>query len=349
MRPLGIPALFLITATAFADPFETPIQLDQTSAADVEVTATAEGPLPIWIDDTGEMRANGRFVTAAAVRGAVASFGDYALVVWTQADGAVMAKRVRPDGVTAGLVRRIGSNATGPVAIAAASDRYFVTWGGTLGEVYAAIVSDVGNPLVPAMPVTTQSPSQSPSGIDEIAASASENGFAAVWHVWSERKVFAITVAESGVPASMTPLLVSDDGLFPDITSNGDSFFTAWMDGNGLLRARTLTVERELGRVRSLGVGQAPRISWDGFAYIVAFARVVHPRPGFAFPVLFVTRVNAYGGVIETLAQAAALLPRTWDVDAGSGRVHLVVSSNEVTLRSATMREPRPRMRVLRY
>ena len=345
MRPLGIPALFLIAATAFADPFETPTQLSPTSAADAEVTATAEGPLAIWIDGDGEMRANGRFVTDAAVRGAVASFGDYALVVWTQADGAVMAKRVRPDGVTAGLVRRIGSNATGPVAIAAASDRYFVTWGGTLGEVYAAIVSDVGSALVPAMPMTTQSPSM----IDEIAAAASEDGFAAVWHVWSERKVFAITAAESGVPTSMTLLLVSEDGLFPDITSNGDSFFTALMDGYGMLRARTLTVERDLGRVRWLGVGMAPRISWDGFAYVVAFAREVHPRPGFAFPVLFVTRVNAYGGVIETLTQAAALLPRTWDVDAGGGRVHLVVSSNEVTLRSATVREPRPRMRVLRH
>lgn len=345
MRLLGIPALFLIAATALADPFEPPIQLEQASAADAEVTATAEGPLAIWIDDGGEMRANGRFVTAAAVRGAVASFGDYALVVWTQADGAVMAKRVRPDGVTAGVIRNIGSNATGPVAIAAASGRYFVTWGGTLGEVYAAIVSEVGNPLVPAMPVTTQSP----SGIGEIAAAASENGFAAVWHVWSERKVFAITVAESGVPSSMTPLLVSDDGLFPDITSNGDSFFTAWMDGNGLLRARTLTVERELGRVRSLGVGQAPRITWDGFAYIVAFAREVQPRPGFSFPVLFVTRVNAYGGVVEPLGEVGVILPRTWDVDARGGRVHLVVSSNEVTLRSATMREPRPRIRVLRH
>ncbi|HEV7241326.1 MAG TPA: hypothetical protein VGQ36_18990 [Thermoanaerobaculia bacterium] len=346
MRPLEILFLFLLAATALADPLEAPVQLAPTSAAHVEVTATAVGPLAIWIRDDGVMKAQGRYVTNTAVRGAVASFGDYALVVWTRADGAVMAVRVRPDGMTAGVVRRIGSNATGPIAIAAASDRYFVTWAGTLGEVYAAIVSDVGNPLVPAMPLTTQSPSM----INEIAAAASENGFAAVWHVWSEKKVFATTAAESGVPASMTPLLVSDDGLFPDITSNGDSFFAAWTDGDfESLLARTLTLDRELGRIRSLGKGMAPRISWDGFAYTVAFARNVQPRPGFSFPVLWVTRVNVAGGVVETLASAAALLPGSWDVDARSGRVHLVRSSSDVAIQSATVREPDPRMRVLRH
>ena len=151
------------------------------------------------------------------------------------------------------------------------------------------------------------------------------------------------------MPASMTPLLVSDDGLFPDITSNGDSFFTAWMDGNGLLHARTLTVERELGRVRSLGVGQAPRITWDGFAYIVAFAREVS-----AAARLLVSRAVRHADQRlrrrrRNVGEVGVILPRTWDVDARDGRVHLVVSSNEVTLRSATVREPRPRIRVLRH
>ena len=346
MRPLGIPILLflLLAATAFADPFETFIQLAPSSAPCVQVANTTAGPLAIWVNDAGVMRANERFVTDAAVRGGVASFGDYALVVWTQPDGSVMAKRVQPDGRTAGVVRKIGSNANGPIAIAAAKDRYFVAWGGTLGEVYAAIVNDVGDPFVPAMPVTTQSPSL----VGEIAAAASEDGFAAVWHSWAEQKVLAVTVAESGVPVSMTPLLVSDNGIFADVTSNGDDFFVAWTDGPSL-RARTLTVGRELGRVRSLGVGQAPRISWDGFAYTVAFVREVRPRPGFAFVVLFVARFNVYGGVVETIAEAVTVVPRTWDVDAKDGRVHLVISTSEVTLRSATVREPRPRERVLRH
>jgi len=346
MRPLGIPFLLFLAATAFADPFETPVQIATTSAPHVEVASTAAGPLAIWIEDGGTLRANGRFVSDAAKGASVASFGEYALVVWTLEDGAVMAKRVRPDGMTAGLVRRIGSNATGAIAIAAASDRYFVTWGGTLGEVYAAIVNDVGDPLVPAMPVTTQSPGT----IGEIAAAASADGFAAVWHVWpGETKVFAITVAESGVPLSMTPIEISDDGIFPDITSNGNNFFIAWTNGEALwMSARTLTLQRDLGRVRSIGPSRIPRIAWDGFAYTVAFAREFSPRGGFVFPVLFVTRINEYGGVIETLATAAALVPREWDVDARNGRLHLVISSGDLTLRSATVREPRPRTRVLR-
>ncbi len=334
MHPLALLLLVFGSLTQFPTP----------TASLVEVASTSAGPLTVWLEDSGAVQANGQLVTSGAERIGVASHGDYALVVWTQADGSVMAARRRPDGTAAGVVRRIGSNASGPLAVVDADDRYFVAWMGSLGEVYGAIVSTIGLPIVPAMPITTQSSSH----IDEIAVAASAEGFAVVWHDLLARQVFATTVRASGVPVSMTPLLVTDDGGFPDVASDGEGFFVVW--GIGTVSARTLSLEGELGRVRTVTVGTAPRVAWDGFAYSIAFLREVRPRPATVLQALMMLRISEYGTYVELLQPASIIFPRAWDVDARGGRLDLVFSGSAgVSVHSATVGEPRTRVRAVRY
>ncbi|HEX6094846.1 MAG TPA: hypothetical protein VF432_00875 [Thermoanaerobaculia bacterium] len=343
MRPLTLAALVFLALSALADPFGPPTQLSETSAPRVEVASTSAGPLVVWLDDSGVLRANGRTVASAAVRVATASVGDTALVVWTQADGSVWARRLSPDGSSSGVVRKIGSSAAGPVAVAAADGRYFVAWPGLLGQIYAAIVSPLGGPIVPAMPVTAQSGST----IGEIAAAASADGFAVVWHDLEARDVFATTLDTNGVPVSMTPLLVSDDGGFPDVASDGTTFLIVW--GLGTIHARTLTVDGDLGRTRTVTLGVAPRIAWDGLAYSMAYVHQVYPRPGFSFQQLTAMRLTSYGTYVERLSPANTLMPRIYDVDARSGRFDLGHSVNSVWVQSAMVGEPRTRVRAMRH
>jgi hypothetical protein len=142
----------------------------------------------------------------------------------------------------------------------------------------------------------------------------------------------------------MTPLVLSADSGFPDVTSDGNVFFAAW--GVGTIHARTLTVDRELGRVRTVTQGSAPRVAWDGSAYGMAFVRAVSPRPGFSFPVLMAIRVTVHGAFIEQLSPENPILPRGWDVNAVPGRLDLIAGTGGVTVQSAIVREPRPRQRV---
>lgn len=332
----------LLALPAFADPFGPPVRFTENSASRAEVASMATGPLAVWLEASGAVRANGHLVTDAAVELGVASAGESALVAWTQADGSVLVMRRRADGTAGGIARKIGSNASGEVAVAAAAaeNRYLVAWTGSLGEIYAALVSGHGVPVMPAMPVTTQSSST----IAEVAAAASTDGFAIVWHDLPARKVFATTLDVGGLPVSMTPLLLSENGGFPDVASDGNVFFTAW--GIGTIYARTLTVDRELGRVRNVTAGSAPRIAWDGFAYGMAFVRPVSPRPGFSFPVLMTIRVTVHGTIVEYLSLANQLLPGAWDVDAVPGRVDLIMGAGGVAVESAIVREPRLRERV---
>jgi hypothetical protein len=343
MRPIGLAVLLLLAFTAFADPLGPAVHYDDPNAALVAVASTPAGPLAVWRDVNGTVKANGNVVTTSSARIAAASIGNFALVVWTEADGDVMAARRNADGSAAGVARRVGMHATGPVAIAGMTDRYFVAWPGDFGAIYGAIVNTIGLPMIPAMPITTQSS----ANVTEIAAAAASAGFAAVWHDVPARKVHAITVNENGSPVSMDPLLLSDDGALPDVASNGEVFLGVW--GAGTIESRTFTIDRTLGIVHKVTEGAAPKVAWDGTAFGIAFARTVNPRPGFSFPQLFAMRITIYGTYVEQFAPVSSLLPGDWDMGAIPGRLDLVHSSNGVWVESATVHAPRSRMRAMRH
>jgi hypothetical protein len=311
------------------------------------VATTASGPLAVWSEDNGAVIANGNVVTGGAVRMAVAADGDFALVVWTEANGTVRAMRLNAGGTAAGVASAIGSNAAGPIAVAAAGDRYFIAWAGSLGEVYAALVSTAGVPLVPAMPVTAQSGAR----VSRIAAAANDHGFAAVWDDQTTEQVFALTLDPNGVPVSMAPLLLSERGVSPDVTSDGSTFFAVWSMGS--IAARTFTVDRHLGRVRTVTKGGSPRVAWDGSAYSLAFARLLSPRGGFLVPVLATLRVSVYGTYAGELVQVPGFADITsmHDIDASGGRVDVLYNGGTIAaqLLSATVGEPRTRTRAARH
>lgn len=303
--------------------------LAQQPARSVEVASTGSTPVRVWVDFNGVVKANEHLVTLAAVEAAVAATGDSALVVWTEADGTVRAMPRNVDGTAAGAASAIGSNATGAVAVAAASDRYFIAWAGSLGEVYGALVSTAGVVLVPAMPVTAQSGVT----ISRIAAAANANGFAVVWDVRPVAGVFATTLDPNGVPVSMTPLVLSEYGWSPDVTTDGNTFFAVWAPNF----ARTFTIDRSLGRVRTVAKGGGSmRVAWDGFAYSVAFTRLVPARGGFMVPEIAAIRINAYGAYVGQLMTVDPFvsMASTWDIDASDGRIDLLFSSAGVHLES---------------
>jgi hypothetical protein len=313
MRSLGI--LLLLLA----------IPVSAQSTFDAAVAYMGEQTLTVTRED-GVIRANDRMITAGgAVRVAMDALEtNSALIVFTQADGAVIGWRVDPSGRNVGGGVLIGGNASGPVAIAAGRDRYVVAWPSPTGDIYATILSASGAPLVPPLVVTTQGPR-----IREINATAMGNAFALVWHVWPEEtKVFATILDEAGVPLSMNPILVTDRGAFPDVTSNGSNFYAVW-DDEGVIRARNLDRDGSLGRVQLLRGGDvhAPRVAWDGYAYTVAFAQIGRPRPGTAVAILAVNRFTTTGAFVEALSiPGVVYFPRAWDVDAREGRVAVVPS-----------------------
>lgn len=343
MRHLGLAVLLLLAASAFAIDLAPPVKYEDPQATLVAAASFPTSTLAVWRDINGTLKANGHIVGTGAVRIAAAPLGDFALVVWTEADGDVMAARRRADGTAAGVTRRVGTKATGPVAIAGNVDRYFIAWPGEFGAIYGAVVNTIGLPMVPAMPITTQSN----ANITEINAAAAAGGFAAVWHDVPAQKVYAITVNDNGSPVSMEPLLLDEESAFPDITSNGEVFLAIW--GAGTIESRTLTVDRTLGITHRVTEGVAPKIAWDGTAYTIAFARTVYPRPGFAFPQLFAMRITIYGTYVDSFNPPNSLLPGDWDVGAAGGRLDIVHSSNGVWVDSAVAEAPRSRIRALRH
>ena len=343
MRPLVLLVALVLALPVLADPFGPPVKVGPESVPHAQVASMPSGPLAVWVDTSGVVKANDRVVTSGAVRPAVASIGDFALVVWTQTNGAVMARRLNADGSPAGIARRIGGSAAGAVAIAAAGDRYLVAWPGTLGAIHAAVVSPLGIVLVPAMPVTTQSSAQ----ITEISAAASADGFAIVWHDIGQLEVYGVTLDANAVPVSMTPFLLSDHGAFPDVASDGNEFFAVW--AFGAVEGRTFQVDGGISALRTIDEGHGPRIAWDGFAYAIGYAREVHPRPGFSFHQLAGLRVTRYGTHVERMTPTNTLAPRAFDVDAREGRFDFVFSQEGVIVQSATVREPRVRTRVMRH
>lgn len=344
MRPLVLTVLLLLTLPLLADPFGPPVFYEDSQAALVAVASFPSGPLAVWRDLDGTVKANGHVVTTNSVRIAVARVGNFALVVWTEADGDVMAARRNADGTAAGVTRRVGTRATGPVAVTGTTDRFFIAWPGTLGEINGALVNITGLPILPPLPVTTQSS----ANITEIQAAEAPGGFAAVWHDISEQKVYAITLDTNGLPISMEPLLLAEDNEFPDIASNGEVFLAIW--GARTSESRTLTLDRRLGIVHKVPGGVAPKIAWDGTAFGMAFGGTVQPRPGFSFPVLFMRRITIYGTYVEQFSPASPLLPGDWDVGAVPGRLDLVHSgSGGVWVQSAVTHEPRTRIRSMRH
>lgn len=309
MRSLGTLLLLLLAANTFG----------QTT---VETAITYAGDQPLLMSrDGGTVRIDDRVVTDSAVRSAIDGLGGQALLVWTQEGGAVMAQRFDASGKGVGFALRIGTNAAGPVAVAAGTDRYLVTWPSAQGDLYATILKPSGDPLVPPMPVTKQGPT-----VLEIAAAATGNTFAITWHIWPpETTVLATVLDDLAMPSSMEPLVVTTDGTFPDVTSNGSGFYIAWggMDVTGI-HGRSLFPNGLLGNVQRLTSGddRGPRVAWDGFAYTIAFAQFGHPRPGVSIWILAIRRFSAAGAYVESLELPSTLyMPRTWDVVAGDGRV----------------------------
>ena len=234
MRLPGLSALFLVAATAFADSFGPPKILTTTYPDEASIAHTPTQTLVLWREGA-VLTANGYELTQSAKRAAVAAVGERGVVVWTEAGGDVMVNRVTNMGALLGPAFRIASNAAGPIAIAGSDDRSIVAWPSTLGDVYAAVLDAFGTPIVPAMPVTTQS-----QEIGEIAAASTGKAFAIVWNVQSPSPaVFATTLDEAAVPVSMTPLLLSDLAAFADVATDGHTFFVVWSGSSGL-RARTL-------------------------------------------------------------------------------------------------------------
>ena len=295
------------------------------STFDAAVAYMGEQTLTVTRED-GVIRANDRTITAGgAVRVAMDALErNSALIVFTQADGAVIGWRVDPSGSNIGGGVLIGGNAPGPVAIAAGRDRYVVAWPSPSGDIYATIVSASGAQLVPPLVVTTQGPS-----VLEIRAAAMGNTFALVWQTWDDGpNVFAAILDETGVPLSMDPIVVTNRGAFPDVTSNGSNFYAVWED-EGVIRARNLYPDGSLGRVQHLRGGDVhgPRVAWDGYAYTVAFAQIGRPRPGTAVAILAVNRFATTGVFVEALSSPAVVyFPRAWDVDASDGRVAVAPS-----------------------
>ncbi|MEO8379978.1 MAG: hypothetical protein ABI779_09985 [Acidobacteriota bacterium] len=344
----------LLGTIARAATFAEPVRLTPSPATEVALAYTTDGPLVVWRNEAGTLiaRAAGgsdeHLVASETQRIAVAAIGRGGLAVWTQTSGAVMVVRLTGDGVPSGAIVRLASNAAGAVTVAASEDRYFVAWLSNLGEVYSALLDSSAGIQVPAMAASTQSL----DSIDELRSASSGDGFAVVWHRWSPtRAIHALTFDANGTPASLVPMVIEEDGYFPDVTWNASTYFVAWGDARGI-GGRTLTPQRDLGRrVRVTGEEDVvPRIGWDGSAYDAAFVRYAHPRPGFSIPFMAAQRFRPSGADLENLGARAPLLPGSWDLDARDGRVDLVVASSDgVTLQTATVTTPPVRSRAVRH
>lgn len=306
-----------------------------------DIASTVDHPLVLRVED-GVATVNGHFIWGRVREGAIAARASDGFAAWTEADGAVMGVRLGADGSATGTVRRFGSSARGPITIAAAEDRYLIAWAGAFGEVNGAIVGPTGAPMVPAMPLTTQSPSE----IGEMRAAASADGFAIAWHFFPEADVAAVTLNAYGVPVSMTPLVISVDGSYEDVTSDGKQFFVAWGNGD-FISGRTLSVEGELGPVRRLVDGAAPRIVWDGVAYAMTFIHRIPSPPFESWYALAVLRVTSFGkhlGVIELNSPGSP-----GEIDARGGRIDIAYFRKGVVVQSISVpAEPR-RMRSVRH
>ena len=199
------------------------------------------------------------------------------------------------------------------------------------------------------MPVTTQ---QSHT-IRELRADAADNTFAVVWHGYPDPRVFATMLNEVAMPLSMTPLVVTDRGAFPDVSSNGQSFYIVWNDTEIFnIHGRELMADGTLGRVRRLTVWstQVARVVWDGFAYTVGYVQVGRPRPGTMITFLSVLRFNRAGGQIGYYEVVSSpYFPRLFDLGAQDGRVELFLAgAGGVSVETAAATEPPKKIRAVR-
>jgi hypothetical protein len=354
-RSLALAVLLLVSSTLFADPFGPPVQLTSTAATQVSLAYTTDDLLVLSRADSvvrvkaSRVAGDGYLVTDSAVRAAISAIEDRGLVVWTSASGAVLAMRLSSTGEPAGSAVRIGDLAAGSIAIAASGDRYLVAWQGNLDNVYATLLDSGAGVRVPSMPISTIGLAP----IGELAAASNGDGFAVVWHSWAhDLKIFAVTLDHNAQPVNLEPLVVAENGLFPDVTSNGSHYFVAWgnTDYKGV-RARTLAPDRTLGRIVSVSSdpgAAAPRIAWDGSAYSAAFIRIAQPRPGLMIPFLSAVRIRESGGAVETLGSVVPFFGQDFELVARDGVVDLVVSGG-LTRRTAVVHPPRVRSRAVRH
>ena len=342
MRLFAFPVILLIAAAAFADPFGPPVRI--TSEIGVpSLTYVSDRLLVVWRNAEG-VEANGRTIASGAVDAAIDGLNDEALVVWTEANGRVRGQRVSAIGNRIGSPITIGTNAAGVVAVAAGIDRYLIAWPSTLGDIYASVVDANGTRIIPPAPISTQQT----SAIDGIEAASLRDTFAVVWS--ADSAVFATTLNDLAVPASMTPISIAGNAQSPDITASPFSFFIVWNDTPQGIRGRSLFTDGTLGRVLPLVAGYTPRVEWDGFAYTVAHLTRIVPRPGFSFEARAAERFTIGGAMIESLNPAFEFFPTTWDIAAREGRVDLVAAhADGLTLETATVGPPSLRPRVVRH
>ena len=350
-RPLVLLTISLVLASVSSavERFGPPQQIASTPVDDFAVAYTTSGRVVAWRGPEG-VYANGKTLSAVVATGvAVAAVENRALVAWTQEDGAVMVARVSATGSQIGSIVRIASNAAGPIVATAGEDRFLVAWATDLGDVYAAVFNRFGTKLVAPMPVTTQQSYR----IREMRAEAAGNTFAVVWHGYPDPNVSATILNEVAMPLSMTPLVVTDRGAFPDVASNGESFYVVWNDTEVFhIHGRSLTADGAVGRVDQLTSleSQVARVVWDGFAYTIGYVQVGRPRPGVMIPFLSVFRVNENGGRVSYFDVVyGPYFARLFDLGAHDGQVELFIASiGGMTVQSAVVTEPRKKIRVVR-
>lgn len=350
-KPLLLLVLLLMSATAVADSFGPLIRLSESPEnVPLSVAYTAEGPLVLWSEGevikakAPHVVGPARIVAESAQSGALASIGgDRALAVWLTSTGAVMAMRLAPDGTPVGAAVRIGTDAEMPVTVAASEDRYLVAWPSTLGAIHATVLDASANPLVPAMPVSQQTL----AAPGELAAASNGREFALVWHTWpAEPEVYALTLDQNAVPASMTPIALAERAAFPHVASNGKDFFAAWADNDEQgIRGARITLAGQRGTIRQLTLGNyaRPRIAWDGSAYAMAVTSIASR---FNVSALAVWRFNASGGTVGGLDMETVYFPRDYVLAARAGRIDLVRPAG---LQTAAVRELPKRSRAVRH
>lgn len=310
--PLALILVSLVATAALAFDLGNDIPLANTTGVQTKplLALTPGGVVAVWQESglrSGLMAGgatidNSRVSTLldhAPAAAALATLGAESLAVWADA-AKIAAIRLDGRGVPIGDPFVVANADASDLAAAAGEERYLIAWPGHFGEVWAVIVARSGSILLPPMPVTTQS-------TDTIASlHVAPNGdeFAITWT--AGRRVFATVLSGSGVPRSFLPVQLTTNGGASDVASNGADFFAVWArSDNSGLGGRVVDANGKVGDEFALTTSpdNVPRVSWDGSAYAVAFARRAERN---ATTILFtvVQRFAANGAMIESTSTA---------------------------------------------
>src|ERR1051325_498336 len=284
------------------------------------VVQTDAGALLAWLDNSLKttLAGTGRITTLLdhnPAAFALATHGPESLAVW--ADGAKLtAIRLDGRGVPIGEPFTVANTTTTQVAVAADGERYVIAWPGLFGDIWALVIDRDGGIVLPPMPVTTQS-TDTPSS---LRVASNGESFLITWN--AGRRVFAQLVDDNGVPRMFLPMLVTNPGGSPDVASNGRDFFVVWHRApNPGLGAAEVSADGEVGDELQLTTGTdgEPRVTWDGYAYAVAYNTLV--RFGSReVPQMIVARFGANGYLLES-ASTGALGEKS--IAARNGRIAL--------------------------